>query len=43
MKLLGFSFGKSLQSFREGKLISLAEIMEPHGKLKFTIKSGLQA
>jgi hypothetical protein len=22
MKLLGFSFGKSLQSFREGKLIS---------------------
>jgi hypothetical protein len=33
MKLLGFSFGKSLQSFREGKLIFLTKIMEYNHKL----------
>jgi hypothetical protein len=33
MKLLGFSLGKSLQSFREGKLISLTEIMGSHNRV----------
>jgi hypothetical protein len=28
MKLLGFSFGKSPQSFREGKLISVKEKLQ---------------
>jgi hypothetical protein len=37
LKLLGFSFGKSLQSFREGKLISLTEIMKPHDKLNLLL------
>jgi hypothetical protein len=39
MKLLGFSYGKSLQSFREGKLISLAEIMKSHDKLKKLLRA----
>jgi hypothetical protein len=33
LKLLGFSLGKSLQSFREGKLIFLTKIVEYHYKL----------
>jgi hypothetical protein len=35
---LGFSYEKSLQSFREGKLISLTEIIGSHYKLKKLLK-----